>query len=212
MKSEIIEFRDPQLSNKDGIVHVGGELIPENIISAYKKGIFPWPHSEDFPMLWYSPDPRGVLYVEKFRINKSFEKFIKKTNFKVTFNHCFRDIVEHCQHNLIRQEPTWITEDLLNAYCTLYEQGFAYSIEIWNEEELVGGLYGIKINNFYSAESMFYLSSNASKLAIYHLVDTLKANNIAWLDIQMVTPITAQLGGEEISRKKFLNLLQGSID
>ncbi len=211
MKDSKINFPHPDLADEYGIVHLGGELTIDNLLTSYKMGIFPWPYQEDFPMVWYSPNPRGVLFVENFIVNKSFKKFLNSTNFKATFNKSFREIVSKCQKNKVRTESSWITEKLINGYENLAQAGHAYSIEVWDNEDLVGGLYGVKINNFYSAESMFYEQSNASKYAIYSLVEHLKEQSLQWVDIQMVTPITAQLGGIEIERNEFLQLLSHSI-
>jgi len=211
MKSDLIHFPHPSHADVNGIVHVGGELSVENLLNSYKRGIFPWPYDENFPMIWYCPNPRGILFLDNFIINKSFKKFIKSTDFKVTFNKCFQEVVSKCQGNSIRTESSWITQKLIEGYENLHKAGYAYSVEVWDEEVLVGGLYGVKVENFYSAESMFYERSNASKYAIYSLLESLKSKSIQWVDIQMVTPITAQLGGIGIERDEFLTLLSKSI-
>ncbi len=211
MNTQLINFPHPNSADEHGIVHLGGELTIENLINSYKMGIFPWPYQEDFPMVWYSPNPRGVLFIDNFIVNKSFKKFINKTNFTTSFNKSFREVVSKCQKNKVRTESSWITEKLINGYERLAQAGHAYSLEVWDQQILVGGLYGVKINNFYSAESMFYERSNASKYAIYSLLEHLKSQTIKWVDIQMVTPITEQLGGIEIERDKFLKLLSHSL-
>ncbi len=206
-----IKFDFPIYETDKGLMGVGGEINSKNLFNAYKIGMFPWPVSENDPNLWSSPDPRGVLFCSEFRVNRTLSKFLKKTEFEVTFNKDFHRVISFCKNNPNRDEDTWITNELQVGYEKFHQEGNAYSLEVWDKNQLVGGLYGVKINNFYSAESMFYLKPNASKFAIYHLIQHLNESQIKWLDIQMVSPTLEEMGGREISRPKFLELLSKSI-
>jgi leucyl/phenylalanyl-tRNA---protein transferase len=205
-------FPSPNSANEDGLVFVGGDVTKENILTAYRAGIFPWPVSINLPMTWFSPDPRGVLFCKDFKVNKTLKKFLKKTSFSSTFNQSFENIIYKCaeHHEFYKNNPygTWITPEMIKGYTELFKSGNAYSIEVWDKDELVGGIYGVCINNFYSAESMFFTKPNASKTAIVNLIDFLEEKKINMLDIQMVTPTTLSFGAKEISRLEFLSHLQ----
>ena len=205
-------FPSPLSANEDGLVFVGGDVTSENILTAYKAGIFPWPVSINLPMTWFSPDPRGVIFCNDLKINQSLKKFLKKTSFKTTQNKNFKEVILKCakHHEFYKSNPygTWITPEMVEGYVNLFEKGNAYSIEVWDQDTIVGGLYGVCIENFYSAESMFFLKDNASKFAIVELIKFMKDRDIELLDIQMVTPTTEKLGAIEIPRTDFLDKLK----
>lgn len=175
---------------------------------AYTRGIFPWPQP-GFPLLWFSPPQRGVLFFNKFKIPKTTQKAIQKNLFRVTENQAFQQVIENCARIPRQQEQgTWIIPQMVESYAELHRQKKAISIEAWKGDELVGGLYGVCINKVFSGESMFFKESEASKVCLVHLVEMLKAKDYEWIDIQMVTPLLKQFGGEYIARKKYLKMLK----
>lgn len=193
----------------EGLLAVGGDLDVETLLTAYKQGIFPWPISDESPLTWFSPDPRGVLKLEKFHISKSFQKFLKKSPFEISFNQNFEDVIAYCAQTKRKHEQgTWISDEIIEGYTNLFHAGHAYSVEVYQDQELVGGLYGTCIGEIISGESMFHHVDNASKVALCSLVEILQRNNIKWFDTQMVTPIVESFGGEQIPRVQFVSMLQ----
>ncbi len=205
----VVRFPDPRLGDENGLIAVGGDLEPASLLLAYSNGIFPWPISNSIPLAWFSPDPRGVLAFKNLHISRSFKKFLEKTELTVTFNRNFEDVIRGCAnaHHRRGTQSTWITEELIFGYCQLFKMEKAYSVEVWLEKNLVGGLYGVCHGSFISGESMFYEESGASKLALYSLIQRLSHNGIQWIDTQMVTPVVKAMGGEEISQERFLSQL-----
>jgi len=194
-------------ANNDGIVAIGGDLDPKRILNAYKQGIFPWFESDDY-LVWWSPDPRMVLFPEKLRISKSTKKVLKDANFKVTFNQSFDEVVDCCAKvKRFGQNGTWITEGLKKAYNILHKEGHAFSVEVWKDFELVGGLYGIDLGDIFCGESMFSKENNASKIGFIHLIKELSKNGYKLIDCQVPSAHMKSLGAEEISRQQFLNFL-----
>ena len=194
-------------ANNDGIVAIGGDLDPKRILNAYKQGIFPWFESDDY-IVWWSPDPRMVLFPEKLRISKSTKKVLKDANFKVTFNQSFDEVVDCCAKvKRFGQNGTWITEGLKKAYNLLHKEGHAFSVEVWKDFELVGGLYGIDLGDIFCGESMFSKENNASKIGFIHLIKELSKNGYKLIDCQVPSAHMKSLGAEEISRQQFLNFL-----
>ena len=194
-------------ANNDGVVAVGGDLDPKRILKAYKQGIFPWFESDDY-LVWWSPDPRMVLFPEKLRISKSTKKVLKDANFKVTFNQSFDEVVDCCAKvKRFGQNGTWITEGLKKAYNLLHKEGHAFSVEVWKDFELVGGLYGIDLGDIFCGESMFSKENNASKIGFIHLIKELSKNGYKLIDCQVPSAHMKSLGAEEISRQQFLNFL-----
>jgi leucyl/phenylalanyl-tRNA--protein transferase len=201
-----IEFPPVDQANQYGILAVGGDLSHERLLLAYKSGIFPW-YSEGEPIIWYSPDPRMVLFPDQLRISKSMRQILRKKIFKVTFNEAFEEVIFNCKYT--NREPqgeygTWITDEMKEAYVELYKKGIAKSVEVWQNDELVGGLYGVDMGTVFCGESMFSKASNASKVAFIHLV---KSEKYKFIDCQVYNPHLASLGAEEISRNEFLELL-----
>lgn len=202
----------PPVSEADdnGLLAVGGTLSIRRLQDAYQKGIFPW-YSEDQPVLWFSPDPRMVLFPKNLNISKSMRSLLRKNIFQVTFNQNFKDVIENCAAIKRKdQEDTWITNDMIKAYCHLHELKQAYSIEVWQQQKLVGGLYGVWLRDkgVFCGESMFSKVSNASKYGFIKLVELLSSKNLKIIDCQMYTDHLASLGAQEISRLEFLNYLQ----
>jgi leucyl/phenylalanyl-tRNA--protein transferase len=212
MKRQII-FPPVETADEDGLVAVGGDLEVDTLIEAYRRGIFPWPISIDpsnteIPNTWFSPDPRGILDFQKIHLSHSFQKFLKKNPFKVTFNKAFPEVITECSRTPRKDQPgTWINKDIIRSYTELYKAGHAYSVDVWREDKLVAGIYGVSLGNFVSGESMFTHEDNASKFGLYYLTEHLTSKGIYWLDTQMVTKIVSQFGGEYISRPVFLKKL-----
>ncbi len=202
------QFPSPELALEDpnGLLAFGGDLSSDRLIAAYNNGIFPW-YSEGESLLWWSPDPRGILYLEDYHVSKSFLKFLRNTSLKVTLNHNFNDVIEACALIPRTDQGTWITVDMLNAYSRLHELNQAHSIEVWENDILVGGLYGVSVGGVFCGESMFHSTTNASKLAMYCLVNLMRASNGVFIDCQMQTGHLSSLGAKNIPRSLFLKEL-----
>ena len=195
-------------ANRDGILAVGGDLSPERLILAYKSGIFPW-FEEGEPIFWWSPNPRMVLFLDELVVSKSMRNILNRNIFKVTFNQNFKEVISNCQKiKRDGQNGTWITNDMIEAYCKLNELGIAKSVEVWQNDELVGGLYGIDLGYVFCGESMFSKVSNASKVAFIALVNQLKKGNYKVLDCQVYNEHLESLGCREIDRTDFMEILK----
>ena len=209
--SEALEFPDPYLASKEGLLAVGGDLRQERLLLAYAHGIFPW-FSEGEPILWWSPDPRLVLFPHEFKTSKSLQKVIKRSLFHITMDGAFDRVITECaQTRVAQEEPTWIVGDMIDAYCRLHEAGFAHSVEAWQEGELVGGLYGVCLGKCFFGESMFARVSNASKVAFAGLVAFLTSQAFQMIDCQVTTQHLMRMGAREIPRDEFLTRLQASL-
>lgn len=208
----IADFPPVSKADEHGLLALGGDLEIESLLLAYTLGIFPWPISEEYPLAWFSPNPRGVLFFDKLHLSKSFRKFLRHNPYEVKFNTNFESVILNCARvKRLNQESTWITDEIVNAYIDLFKAGYAYSVETYHKDQLVGGLYGVCINKFYSGESMFHIEDNASKVALVSLMYTLNQRGVHWLDTQMVTPVVHSLGGVEIPRESFIKLLNKSL-
>lgn len=197
-------------TNPDGILAIGGDLSPERLLLAYKSGIFPW-FEDDEPIIWWSPNPRMVLYLDELVVSKSMRNILNRNVFTVTFNQNFKEVISNCQKiKRNSQNGTWITNDMIEAYCKLNELGFAKSVEVWQNDELVGGLYGIDLGQVFCGESMFSKVSNASKVAFITLINQLKKDNYKLLDCQVYNEHLESLGCREIDRKDFIELLKNN--
>lgn len=199
------------MDDDEGIVGVGGNLSPGMLVSAYYQGIFPWYDEE--PILWWSLNPRLLLFPDNLKVTKSMRKLFKKCRFKVTVDEAFNQVIRGCsQISRSHEEGTWITDDIISAYTELHREGFAHSIEVWNEEgELAGGLYGISIGNFFAGESMFAKESNASKYGFITLTLFLKSKGFSFIDCQQETEHLKSLGAEPVDRDTFYNGLEKAV-
>lgn len=207
---EVLHF--PEVENADhyGLLALGGDLSVQRLKLAYTNGIFPW-FEEGQPILWYSPDPRMVLFFENLHISKSMKQLLRKKNFVVTINTCFDQVITNCAIAKRKdQESTWITNDMIQAYNKLHEQGSAVSVEVWQDQKLVGGLYGIDLKKEYvfCGESMFSTVSNASKIAFIYLCKHYQKKGYKFIDCQMHTPHLESLGAIEIPRAEFISILK----
>lgn len=201
-------FPDPRNSSKEGLVAFGGDLDPNRILSAYKKGIFPW-YSKGDPILWWSPDPRLVLYPDDLKISRSLKKILKKRIFEVRVDTDFKEVILNCK-NIKRkdQEGTWILPEIVDAFNRLHQMGFAHSIEVYQDNKLVGGLYGLSLGAAFFGESMFSKVGNASKVALVKLVQISKEFNFDFIDCQIPTLHLKKMGAMEIGRDRFLDELE----
>lgn len=209
LSPEDVVFPHPELANQDGILAVGGDLSEERLLLAYQSGLFPWFNPED-PIIWWSPDPRFVLYPKNLKVSKSMRPYFNQRKFRVTFDRDFTAVIKACQQQRRRGQGggTWITDEMLDAYIKLHRLGYAHSVEVWEDSEMVGGLYGISIGKVFFGESMFTRVSNASKVGFITLVTELEKRGFWLIDCQQETNHLASLGAETISRKEFLALLE----
>jgi leucyl/phenylalanyl-tRNA---protein transferase len=191
------------LTQPNGLLAFDGDLSVPRLLAAYRLGIFPW-FNDDDPIMWWSPDPRGVLFTKQLRINRSLAKFLKKSPYTVTINCAFSHVISHCANAPFRQQGTWISAAMQQAYHQLHLAGFAHSIEVWQHQQLVGGLYGVGINSLFAGESMFYLKPNASKIALVSLTGLLAEQGVKFIDCQLQNPFLASMGAVEISRHEFI--------
>jgi len=211
LDSEEIAFPDPALYDfEGGLLAMGGDLSPERIWFAYQNGIFPWFNPED-DILWWCPDPRFVLFPEDLKISKSMKKILREGKFTFTENKCFEEVMKNCQAAERKgQDGTWITDEMIKSYSTLHRYGKAKSIEVWENDELVGGLYGVDLGHIFCGESMFAKVSNASKAGFIYFVEKYK-NQYQLIDCQVYTEHLASLGAKEIPKREFLKILKQSF-
>ena len=203
-----LRFPDPRLADVEGLVAVGGDLSVPRLLLAYRSGIFPWTSE---PITWWSPDPRAILGLERMHVSRSLAKVIRKRVFQITVDRAFRAVMEGCAAPAPGRRSTWISPEFLAAYSELHRQGHAHSLECWQGEDLVGGIYGVAIGGLFAGESMFHRASDASKVALFHLVEHLQQRDFTLFDIQMLTPITSQLGGHTIPRADYLRRLAVAV-
>lgn len=201
------------LEEPNGLLAVGGDLSPARLLEAYGKGIFPW-YSEGEPILWWSPDPRMVLFPDELHVSRSLKKRLHRGGFEVKFDTAFRQVMMACAVTQRGDEEhgTWITSELVEAYCELHQLGYAHSVETWISGKLAGGLYGVRIGSMFYGESMFHRETDASKIAFVHLVDHLRREGVEMIDCQMNTEHLASFGAREIPRADFINRLQELIN
>ncbi|GAB4015456.1 MAG: leucyl/phenylalanyl-tRNA--protein transferase [Bdellovibrio sp.] len=202
----VVNFPPIELADEHGLLAIGGDLSPSTLKLAYQRGIFPWPINEEYPLAWFSPDPRGIIEWKNIHLSQSLRKFLKKTKYSILFNSDFDAVINGCRFVTRKgQHATWITDDIVMSYRELFNLGLAYCVEVRDQHKLVGGLYGVCIDGIMSGESMFHLEDNASKLALLAVLYSLHKAGIDWLDTQMVTPVVQHLGGKEIPRDLFIN-------
>lgn len=205
--SDKLIFPPVELADDDGVLALGGDLSPDRLILAYKSGIFPW-YNEGEPIIWYSPNPRMILIPKHLKISKSMQQVIRKEKFTVTFNQNFSEVIENCKSiKRLDQNGTWITSEMQKAYKKLNKLGFAKSVEVWQDQKLVGGLYGIDLGSIFCGESMFSKMANASKIAFIYLTKKLEKENYSLIDCQVYNAHLASLGAKEIPRNEFIKML-----
>ena len=204
-------FPDPQLSEEDGLLAIGGDLSPDRLLTAYALGIFPW-FNEGDPILWWSLNPRLLCFPDEAVFSKSLLQRIRRQEFQIKVDTAFKDVITRCATTTRygEMEGTWITAEMIDAFCKLHELGYAHSFETYKDGELVGGLYGVSIGNMFSGESMFHLQRDASKVAFYYLVQAAKKLNFAFIDCQQVTNHLQTFGARPVPKTVFLELLEKS--
>lgn len=202
----IFPMVEEALDSPDGLLCAGGSLTTDNLLNAYQLGIFPW-FAEDEPVLWWCPSERAIFYCDSINISKSMRKRLNKADFRVTFDHAFIEVINACAAITKERQDTWITDEMKVAYNLLYRQGFAHSVEVWQEDRLVGGLYGVFINNIFCGESMFSKVSNTSKIALIYLTKLLNYHGCNIIDCQLMNPHLASLGAISLKRQQFLTIL-----
>ena len=208
---EISLFPPIEEAEDDGLLAVGGDLTKERLLGAYRRGIFPW-YEVGQPILWWSPDPRLVLFPDELKISRSLRKVLRKEQFEIRFDTAFQEVIKSCADVRTKQgEGTWIIPEMQQAYTELHQEGFAHSVESWLDGKLVGGLYGISIGQCFFGESMFHLQDNASKVAFYYLNKYLLENNFDLIDCQFVNDHLLRLGVKIISSDEFINILNSSV-
>jgi len=196
---------------EDGIVAVGGDLSPERLLLAYRLGIFPWFNEED-PIIWHSPEERFVLLLDDLHVSKSMRRVLNSNTFQITYDADFAFVIQQCANVKRKDEDgTWITKEMIDAYLELHYLGFAHSIEVWQDDTIVGGVYGVSLGKCFFAESMFHTATNASKFAIIKLVELLKQKHFHFVDAQVYTEHVETLGAKEIPRAQFMQLLQDGL-
>lgn len=209
--SNRIEFPPAYLARPDGLLAVGGDLSPHRLVMAYSMGIFPW-YNQDEPILWWSPDPRMVLFPAEIKVSRSLSKQMRKNQFKITLDTAFERVIRACSDIRLNQnQGTWITEEMTEAYIALHRVGFAHSVEAWMGDRLAGGLYGVSLGDSFFGESMFAYESNASKVAFVTLAKSLGTRGFSMIDCQVKTDHLMSFGAREIDREEFLSRLQDSI-
>lgn len=203
-------FPPVDLADNDGLLAVGGDLRAERLILAYRNGIFPWYNHGD-PILWWYMAPRFVLFPAELHVSKNLARLIRNSNFTVTYNTAFRDVICNCRFAERRGEGTWISEEIIQAYCALHDRGIAHSVEVWNDGELAGGLYGVKLGNIFFGESMFSKTSDASKFGFVAYVNKLLDEGVALIDCQVYTQYLESFGARFIPGTEFSELLKTHI-
>lgn len=213
LNEEDFEFPDPDsaLLEPNGLLAAGGSLEPQRLLEAYCKGIFPW-YEQTQPILWWTPDPRMVLFPDELHISRSLARTLKNHALRLTSDSVFRDVVIACAGKRPYSDSTWITNDMVDAYCTLHDLGIAHSMEVWEGDELVGGLYGLAIGPVFFGESMFSRRDNASKIAFVSLVQKLAKLDYHLIDCQVSSPFLASFGAREIPRREFMTWLPVDAD
>jgi leucyl/phenylalanyl-tRNA--protein transferase len=209
--SEELLFPDPEWANPEGILAVGGDLRPERLLLAYRLGIFPW-YGPGYPILWWSPPRRCVLEPGRFHVSRSLRRLLRQRRFVVTFDQAFAQVIRACADTrLASQQGTWITPEMIDAYCTLHDAGFAHSAEAWQDGQLAGGIYGVSLGRAFFGESMFTRVSNASKVAFATLAQRLVDWQFTLIDCQITNPHLQRLGAQEITRTEFLHRLATAL-
>lgn len=212
-----LSFPSPNSATSEGLVAIGGDLSVSRLLLAYRSGIFPWTVD---PITWWSPDPRAIFEFDRFHMPRSLQRCVSRGEFEITMDRAFRQVMEGCAAPAPGRRSTWVTPEFIEAYSELHRLGHAHSLECWRTDpgepdrppQLAGGIYGVAIGGFFAGESMFHRASNASKVALFHLLQHLRTRAFTLFDIQMLTPVTTQLGGVCISRADYLRRLKAAVD
>jgi leucyl/phenylalanyl-tRNA---protein transferase len=208
LRPDNLAFPNLQTANREGLLALGGDLSVARLLLAYRSGIFPW---TDEPLTWWSPDPRAIFDIERFHPPKRLESKLRHNPFQMTIDRDFLSVIHACAEPAPGRESTWISSRFIEAYLKLHQQGHAHSVEVWQDGELVGGIYGVAIQGFFAGESMFHRATDASKIALCHLMDHLRARNFELFDTQVLSPLTARLGAIEIRRRDYLERLASAL-
>lgn len=208
LRPDSLTFPDLGTANREGMLALGGDLSTPRLLLAYRSGIFPW---TDDPLTWWSPDPRAIFDIDKFRPPKRLEAKLKQKHFDLTIDRDFNAVINACSEPAAGRESTWISPRFIAAYVELHRQGHAHSVEVWLQGKLVGGIYGVSINGFFAGESMFHRVTDASKIALCHLMDHLRERKFELFDTQVLSPLTARLGAIEIRRRDYLLKLASAL-
>jgi leucyl/phenylalanyl-tRNA---protein transferase len=203
-----LRFPSPDRADTEGLVAIGGDLSVPRLLVAYRSGIFPWTVD---PISWWSPEPRAIFELDGFHVSRSLARLIRKGVFRITLDRAFRRVMEGCAAPAPGRRSTWISPEFIEAYTRLHQLGHAHSLECWQGRQLAGGIYGVAIGGFFAGESMFHRVSDASKVALFHLIEHLRGRGFVLFDIQMLTPITTQLGGVTIPRQEYLGRLNQAV-
>ncbi len=200
---------DPRRADGDGVVGVGADLEPATLVEAYRHGVFPWPH-DDMPLPWFSPDPRAVIDVGAIHVSRSLARRMRTSGWTTTVDQAFHEVMYGCAND--RETGTWITQEMRDAYARLHELGWAHSVEVWDGNELVGGLYGVQLGGLFTGESMFHRSTGASKVALVELCERMQQAGGAWLDVQLETEHLMSMGAQLLPRETYLDILSAQRD
>lgn len=204
------QFPSPDTASEDGLVAVGGEITVKRVLSAYRQGIFPW-YSDDQPVLWWSPEPRALLYPDAIKISRSLAKVLRSGHFHVTADRAFEQVIRGCASPRSDGGGTWITDEMMKTYIRLHQLGYGHSIEVWHNNTLVGGLYGLALGSAFFGESMFSKETNASKVALVELATFARRNGIDFIDCQLPTAHLTSMGAVDISREEYLAILEQAL-
>jgi leucyl/phenylalanyl-tRNA---protein transferase len=208
LRPDNLAFPNLQTANREGLLALGGDLSVARLLLAYRSGIFPW---TDEPLTWWSPDPRAIFDIETFHPPKRLESKLRHHPFDLTIDRDFTAVIHACAEPAHGRESTWISPRFIEAYLELHRQGHAHSVEVWEREQLVGGIYGVAVCGFFAGESMFHRVTDASKIALCHLMGHLRARNFELFDTQVLSPLTARLGAIEIRRRDYLERLASAL-
>jgi leucyl/phenylalanyl-tRNA---protein transferase len=208
--NEEMIFPPVELADPSGVLAVGGDLSVDRLVLAYSSGIFPW-FNENEPLIWWSPDPRFVLFPDKLHVSRSMQKIMKKNLFVIKYDTAFKEVMSSCRNMRVNKEGTWITHDMIKAYCKLHNLGLAHSVEAWQDDRLVGGLYGVSLGACFFGESMFCAVENASKSCLIKLTEDLKKRDFLFIDSQVYTRHLESLGAVDIPRIEYMSLLNEGL-
>ena len=208
LRPDSLVFPNLQTANREGLLALGGDLSVARLLLAYRSGIFPW---TDEPLTWWSPDPRAIFDINRFQPPDRLRSKLRRHPFEITIDQDFPSVIHACAEPAARRESTWISPRFIDAYVELHRQGHAHSVEVWDRSQLVGGIYGVAIRGFFAGESMFHRATDASKIALCHLMEHLRERKFELFDTQVLSPLTARLGAIEIRRRDYLDRLASAL-